>query len=132
MEFQPSMGEYPGLITFHDGFQYFAKACGLPLLAAIEEEAGSEASAHEIVEITELVREFDLPVIFTEVNGSDATANAIARETGCRVAQLSMVMDGPMESDDSEFGLLDNYFALYQNLVTIIDEFAGESVVPKG
>ena len=41
-------------------------------------------------------------------------------------------MDGPMESDDSEFGLLDNYFALYQNLVTIIDEFAGESVVPKG
>ena len=71
-------------------------------------------------------------VIFTEVNGSDATANAIARETGCRVAQLSMVMDGPMESDDSEFGLLDNYFALYQNLVTIIDEFAGESVVPKG
>ena len=85
----------PGLITFHDGFQYFARAFDLPLLAAIEEEAGSEASAHEIVEITELVKEHGIPVIFTEVNGSDATANAIARETGCRVAQLTMIMDGP-------------------------------------
>ena len=39
------------LITFHDGFQYFAQAFGLELLTSIEEEAGSEASAHEIVEI---------------------------------------------------------------------------------
>ena len=85
----------PGLITFHDGFQYFAKAFHLPLLASIEEEAGSEASAHEIVEITELVKEYGIPVIFTEVNGSDATANAIRRETGCRVDRLTMLMDGP-------------------------------------
>jgi len=83
-----------GLITFHDGFQYFAHAYGLPLLEAIEEEAGSEASAKEIVEITQLVNEHHIPVIFTEVNGSDATAKAIARETGCAVAQLSMLMDG--------------------------------------
>ena len=31
--------EVSGLITFHDGFQYFAKAFDFPLLAAIEEEA---------------------------------------------------------------------------------------------
>ena len=85
----------PGLITFHDGFQYFARAFGLELLASVEEEAGSEASAHEIVEITQLVRAYDVPAIFTEVNGSDATANAIRRETGCRVDRLTMLMDGP-------------------------------------
>lgn len=85
----------PGLITFHDGFQYFAQTLDLPLLRAIEEEAGSEASAKEIVTIAQLVHELDIPVIFTEVNGSDATAKAIARETGCTVAQLSMMMDGP-------------------------------------
>jgi zinc transport system substrate-binding protein len=132
MEFRPRMGERPGLITFHDGFQYFARACGVPLLAAIEEEAGSEASAHEIVEITELVKEYNIPVIFTEVNGSDATAAAIARETGCRVARLTMLMDGPMEAGGGEDDLLDNYFALYENAVTMINGFAGESVVPKG
>ncbi|MEI3140165.1 MAG: hypothetical protein V8S34_00305 [Lawsonibacter sp.] len=43
----------------------------------------------------DLVKEYRIPVIFTEVNGSDATAQAIARETGCAVAQLTMVMDGP-------------------------------------
>ena len=68
-----------------------------PLLASIEEEEGSEASAMEINEITQLVKEHQLPVIFTEVNGSDATANAISRETGCQVAQLTMLMDGPEE-----------------------------------
>ena len=82
------------LITFHDGFQYFARAFDLELLAAIEEEAGSEASAKEIVEISQLVRERDIPAIFTEVNGSDATANAIGRETGCQVWMLDMLMSG--------------------------------------
>ena len=109
----------PGLITFHDGFQYFAKAFHLPLLASIEEEAGSEASAHEIVEITELVKEYGIPVIFTEVNGSDATANAIRRETECRVDRLTMLMDGP----DSD---LETYCSgITGNLEAILSGFYG-------
>ena len=109
----------PGLITFHDGFQYFAKAFYLPLLASIEEEAGSEASAHEIVEITELVKEYGIQVIFTEVNGSDATANAIRRETGCRVDRLTMLMDGP----DSD---LETYCSgITGNLEAILSGFYG-------
>lgn len=82
------------LITFHDGFQYFVRAIDLELLESIEEEAGSEASAHEILAITALVKEHDIPAIFTEKNGSDATANAIARETGCQVYALDMIMSG--------------------------------------
>lgn len=103
----------PDLITFHDGFQYFAKAFDLNLLASIEEEAGSEASAHEIVEITELVREYNIPVIFTEVNGSDATAKAVARETGCQVSTLTMIMgDGPDEPGDYLDGIVFNVRAI--------------------
>ena len=116
--------EITGLITFHDGFQYFAKAYGLPLLAAIEEEAGSEASAKEIVEITRLVQEKDIPVIFTEVNGSDATAQAISRETGCAVAQLTMLMDGPEDGT-----LYDDYYAgLKDNVAAIVNGFTGEEL----
>ena len=103
----------PNLITFHDGFQYFAKAFGLNLLASIEEEAGSEASAREIVEITELVREHEVPVIFTEVNGSDATAKAVARETGCQVSTLTMIMGGgPDEPGDYLDGIMFNIRAI--------------------
>lgn len=104
-----------GLITFHDGFQYFAQAYGLELLASIEEEAGSEASAHEIVEITQLVKERHIPAIFTEVNGSDSTARAISRETGCQVYQLDMVMSG---EGTGVQGYLD---AMAKNLQTVAE-----------
>ncbi len=82
------------LITFHDGFGYFADSFGMHLLAAVEEEEGSEASAAAIVHISELVREHHIPAVFTEVNGSDATANVIARECGIRTYPLSMGMSG--------------------------------------
>ena len=113
----------PGLITFHDGFRYFCHAYGLDLLESIEEEAGSEASAKEIVEITRLVKEHNIPVIFTEVNGSDATAKAVSRETGCSLAQLSMIMDGP----DDDLGTYLN--AMLENMASIVNGFAGEEVV---
>lgn len=116
--------EIAGLVTFHDGFRYFAQALDLPLLASIEEEEGSEASAKEINEITGLVKEYDLPVIFTEMNGSDATAQAISRETGCAVAQLTMLMDGPEE------GGLENYYnGMLDNVTAILNSFAGREVL---
>jgi len=115
----------PGLITFHDGFQYFAHAYDLPLLEAIEEEAGSEASAKEIVEITALVKEHHIPVIFTEVNGSDATAKAIARETGCAVAQLSMLMT-PEEGNIKDYvnGMIANMDAIMDGFADVQEETA--------
>lgn len=117
--------EIAGLITFHDGFQYFAHAYGLPLLESIEEEAGSEASAREIVEITALVKEHDIPVVFTEVNGSDATANAIARETGCAVAQLSMLM-APRDGDIKDYvnGMIGNMDAVLKGFSKTAEETA--------
>lgn len=113
-----------GLITFHDGFQYFAHAYDIPLLQSIEEEAGSEASAKEIVEITHLVKEYDLPVIFTEFNGSDATAKAISRETGCQVAPLTMIMDTLDSQVEQQFQ--NDYFnGMVYNMTTVIDAFRG-------
>lgn len=103
------------LITFHDGFQYFAQATGLDLLKAIEEEEGAEASAAEIKEIVGLIGEYDIPAIFTEKNGSDATAQAISRETGCGVAQLDLVMSG----DGS--GIQPYVDAMNQNINTILE-----------
>ena len=87
-----------GIITFHDGFRYFAHTFDLELLKAIEEEEGAEASAKEIREISELIKDMEtkgsIPGVFTEVNGSDATAKAISRETGVSTFVLSMIMSG--------------------------------------
>ena len=107
------------LITFHDGFSYFADAYGLTILRAIEEEAGSEASAKDIREIVDLVREYDIPIIFVEENGSDATAKAIQRETGVEIGTLSMLMsdNGEAYSDRVE-----------KNLETVYNGLSGEKV----
>ncbi len=103
------------LITFHDGFQYFAEAFGLSILKSIEEEEGAEASAAEIQEIVDLIGEYQVPAIFTEVNGSDATAQAIARETGCNVYQLNMIMSG------DGTGLTPYLEAMEANLNTLVE-----------
>ncbi|MBO5340027.1 MAG: zinc ABC transporter substrate-binding protein [Oscillospiraceae bacterium] len=119
----------PGVITFHDGFRYFTQAFQLPLIAAIEEEPGSEASAAEISEISHMILHNNIPVVFTEANGSDATANAIARETGCSVAQLSMIMDGP-EPDPADINFIMPYYnAQVRNIVTLINGFLQEEAI---
>ena len=96
------------LLTFHDGFSYFAQAFDLTILEAVEEESGSEASAQELKHLIGIVREHDLPAIFTERNGSTSAAGVISRETGVTVYSLDMAMSG------------DSYFdAMYRNIDTI-------------
>lgn len=107
----------PYLITFHDGFQYFAHDNGLTLLKSIEEEEGSEASAADIKEIVALIEEYDIPAIFTEKNGSDDTARAISRETGVEVYQLDMIMSGDGQDISAYFDALNaNYAAIREAL----------------
>ena len=103
----------PYLITFHDGFQYFAAECGLTLLKAVEEEEGSTASAQEIKEITALIDEYNIPAVFVEKNGSRATAEVISRETNCKIYELDMLMSG------EETGFEPYLRALYANMETV-------------
>lgn len=96
------------LITFHDGFAYFAQAFDLEILRAVEEESGSEASAAQLIELIQQTRLHSLPAIFTEANSSTAAANIISAETGANIYTLDMAMAG------------DSYFdAMYHNIDTI-------------
>ncbi len=96
------------LITFHDGFAYFAAAFDLTVLEAVEEESGSEASAQELKHLITLVQAHRLSAVFTEENSSASAADVIARETGAAVFSLDMAMSG------------DSYFtAMYHNIDTI-------------
>ena len=87
------------LITFHDGFAYFAEAFDLTILRSIEEESGSEASAQEVSQILQEVERHSLPAIFTEKNGSDSTAQVIQRESGVAIYQLDLLMSGDKDTD---------------------------------
>ena len=96
------------LITFHDGFSYFAEAYDLHILEAIEEEAGSETSANRLKDLIQDVEARNLPAIFVEKNGSAASASVIAAETGCGVFTLDMAISGGSYFD-----------AMYHNIDTI-------------
>lgn len=96
------------LITFHDGFAYFAESFDLHILQAIEEESGREASASQLKELILLVEDHQLSAVFVETNGSASAADVIAAETGCKLFTLDMAMAG------------DSYFdAMYHNIDTI-------------
>lgn len=96
------------MITFHDGFAYFAGAFDLTILEAVEEESGSEASARELIHLISLTSSHGLPAVFTEVNSSASAADVIARETGAAVFQLDMAMSGSSYFD-----------AMYHNISTV-------------
>jgi ABC-type Zn uptake system ZnuABC Zn-binding protein ZnuA len=96
------------LITFHDGFSYLAQAFDLQILAAVEEESGAETSAKELIRLIELVQHHDLDAIFTEQNGSTASAAIISRETGTRTFTLDMAISGN-----------DYFAAMYHNIDTL-------------
>lgn len=101
------------MVTFHDGFAYFARAFDLNILSSIEEEEGGEASAAEIAAIIDLVKQYGLTAVFTEKNGSTATAEAVARETGAEVYSLDMIISG-----DNESGYL---HSIHRNVETILE-----------
>ncbi|MCD7734181.1 MAG: metal ABC transporter substrate-binding protein [Clostridiales bacterium] len=106
------------IITFHDGFSYFAEAFDLEIAAAIEEEEGAEASALELKEIISIVQAQDLPAVFVEVNGSDNAAGIISRECGVSVWTLSMIMSG---SDGDTVQAYED--AVTENLTTIWEAY---------
>lgn len=82
------------LITFHDGFSYFAEAFDLTILESMEEESGSEASARELIHLINLVESHQLPAIFTEINGSPSAASVVSAESHAAVYPLDMAMSG--------------------------------------
>lgn len=96
------------LITFHDGFAYFADRYDLKILEAVEEESGSEASAKDLIHLITLARNHHLEAIFTEKNGSPSAASVLTAEIGAKRFALDMAMSA------------DSYFdAMYYNINTI-------------
>ena len=101
------------LVTFHDGFSYFADSFGLTIAAAMEVESGSEPSAKELEAIIAIVEENQIPAVFYETNGEAASAEVVANETGCSVWTLDMAISSG------------DYFAAMRENIDIVKEALG-------
>jgi len=102
-----------GLVTFHDGFSYFAEFMGVEILASMEEEHGSETAAKDLIAIINLVKTRNLPAIFTEVSGATGAAESVKTETGVSIYALDMAM-----------GDADYFTAMRHNIDTVREAFS--------
>ena len=77
------------LVVFHDAFQYFAVEYGLELAAAVLPGSPTQqASAGEVAEIVDFVREHGVPAVYREPQFAADALEAIAEATGARVLTL--------------------------------------------
>ena len=65
-----------------------------------------------------LIREYKIPAIFTEKNGSDKTAQTIARETGVEIYQLDMLMSGNAQDITAYFEALNANYAVIREALS--------------
>jgi zinc/manganese transport system substrate-binding protein len=102
------------LVTGHESLGYFADAYGFKLVGAIIPSLTSQAevSAADLAALKTLINENQVKAIFTELGTPPAIAEAIGKETGVKVVQLSTHM---LPADGS-------YFTFMRNLAqTIVD-----------
>jgi zinc/manganese transport system substrate-binding protein len=78
------------LVTGHESMGYFAARYGFQLIGAVIPGLSSlgEVSANQLAAISGLIRDHDVPAIFTEIGTPQAVVDAIASETGVQVVPL--------------------------------------------
>jgi len=88
------------IITFHEAFDYLARAYGLTVAGVISGDSGEEPSTRQIAKTCDLVREHGVKALFIEPQYPAKSAETIARETGALVFTLDPVVsgDGAMDS----------------------------------
>lgn len=79
------------LVTGHESLGYFAERYDFQLIGAVVPAITSqaEASAGELAELTKKVKAAQAPAIFTEIGTPKATVDAVARDSGAKVVELS-------------------------------------------
>jgi ABC-type Zn uptake system ZnuABC Zn-binding protein ZnuA len=90
------------LVTFHDGFPYFAQEYGFELVGVILQNPNAEASSREVAELTREVQKETVPAIFTEPQFNSGLADTIAQEAGVEVLPIyaTFVEKGDIVEED--------------------------------
>ena len=78
------------LVTSHDTFAYFADVYGFEVVGALIPSLAPdvEPSAEHIAGLVEVIREHNVPAVFSETTVSGKLPAAVARETGAQLYQL--------------------------------------------
>ena len=111
------------LITTHDAFQYYARAYGLEVtgtLIGISTE--EQPSAQTVKNLSNAVKESNVPAIFAETTINPALIQTVANEAGVKLAQQELYSDS-IGAPDSE---ANSYLGMLRvNTRTIVENLEG-------
>lgn len=87
------------VVAIHESFEYFAKDFELNVIAVIEEEEGTAASATDVVAVINEINSKNVKAIITETDSATNTAKTISRETGAKLIEFNPGLTGENEMD---------------------------------
>ena len=82
------------IITFHESFDYFANEYSFNILAKVESHEGGEPSAKGLAELTEIIKEQNVTVLFVESDYKGSAATVLSNETGVEICVINPVING--------------------------------------
>ncbi len=91
-------------IAFHPAYTYFAEYFGLSEVAVIEKVPGQKPTPKEMLALEQLIKQHNIKVIFSEPQLHSDIVNAIAKDTGIKIATLDPL--GGTDGRDSYLKLL--------------------------
>ena len=85
----------PEVVIFHEAFPYFADACDLPVLLAVDKEPDEDLPTGQLAGILEIIlRNAELPLIIKSTE-EDRSVSVLVAETGAPVCELDPITSGP-------------------------------------
>ncbi|MBO5857011.1 MAG: zinc ABC transporter substrate-binding protein [Clostridia bacterium] len=84
------------IITFHESFDYLANDYSVNILAKVESHEGGEPSAKGLAELTEIIKENKVKVLFVEPDYKGSAATILSNETGVEICVINPVINGEL------------------------------------
>ena len=116
------------LLTYHDGYAYFARDFGWRILGAIQPSSFDEPTPRELARLIDQIKELKVPAIFgSEVFPSPVLAQ-IGKATGARYVDTLRDDDLPGDDGDPEHSWLG---LMRANFVTMVEALGGDASAVK-
>jgi ABC-type Zn uptake system ZnuABC Zn-binding protein ZnuA len=112
------------LLTYHDGYAYFAKDFGWTVLGAIQPSSFEEPSPREVAALIEQIKARKVPAIFGSEVFPSSVLRQIGNATGARYVDTLRDDDLPGKPGDPEHSWLG---LMRQNFVTMVTALGGDA-----
>ena len=85
----------PEVVIFHEAFPYFADACDLPVLLAVDKEPDEDLSTAQLAVILEIIQQNTSKPLIIKSMEVDRSVSVLVAETGAAVCELDPITTGP-------------------------------------